>query len=170
MFADNLALNSVICVNSVKCNIFLTSLLVCGDFRLFSRIFTVIAEFPWVTHTRWCICFFGLSDDVQIPHRRWKNVTLFTKEFQKYTKENLPVQYFCSNLSTNGLIFARSSLDCHIFYTLSAYTHIGNSKSHKAIWLYGFMAIIWLYGCNKAVALWLFGYPIWVSMERALKM
>ena len=31
------------------------------------------------------------------------------------------------------------------------HTHIGNSKSHKAIWLYGFMAIIWLYGCIKAI-------------------
>ena len=82
----------------------------------------------------------------------------------------MSVQYFGSNLSRNGLIFARSSLDCHIFSTLSIDTHLGYSKSHKAIWLYGFMAIIWLYGCNKAVALWLFGYPIWVSMERALKM
>ena len=36
----------------------------CGDFRLFSPIFAVIADFPWVTHTRWCICFFWLSDDV----------------------------------------------------------------------------------------------------------
>ena len=76
---------------------------------------------------------------------------------------------FGHNFSQNGLLFARSSLDCHIFSTLSVNTHIGYSKSHKAIWLYSFIAIIWLYGCIKAVALWLFGYPIWVSTERALK-
>ena len=35
-----------------------------GDFRFFSPIFAVIVEFPWVTHTRWCICFFWLSDDI----------------------------------------------------------------------------------------------------------
>ena len=94
---------------------------------------------------------------------------LFTKEFRNYTKKNLPVQYFGSNLLINGLIFARSSLDCHIFSTLSVNTHIGYSMSHKAIWLYSFIAIIWLYGCIKAVTLWLFGYLIWVSTERALK-
>ena len=110
----------------------------CGDFRLFSPIFAVIAEFPWVTHTRWCICFFWLSDDVKIPHRRWKNVTLFTKEFQQNTKENRPVQYFSSILSTNGLFFARSSLDYHIFSALSIDTHTINPKSHQATWLYGF--------------------------------
>ena len=73
-----------------------------------------------------------------------KGLFLFTKEFQNYTKENLPVQYFGSNFLINGLIFARSLLDCHIFNALSVDTHIGYSKSHKAIWLYGFMAIIWL--------------------------
>ena len=57
---------------------------------------------------------------------------MFTKEFQKYTKENMSVQYFGSNLSRNGLIFARSSLDCHIFSALSIDTHIGYPKSHKA--------------------------------------
>ena len=103
----------------------------CGDFRFFSPIVTVIAEFPWVTHTSWCICFFWLSDEVYIPHRRWKNVTLFTKESQKYTKENLPVQYFGSSFSMNGLIFARSSLNCHIFSTLSVDNHVGYPKSHK---------------------------------------
>ena len=65
--------------------------------------------------------------------------------------KNLSVQYFCSNLSINGLIFARSSLDCHIFSTLSIDTHNGYSKSHKAIWLYGFKAIIWLYAYNTAI-------------------
>ena len=76
---------------------------------------------------------------------------MFTKEFQKYTKENLPAQYFGSNLSRNGLIFARSSLDCHNFSTLSIDTHLGYSNSHRAIWLYGFMAIIWRYGYIKAI-------------------
>ena len=57
---------------------------------------------------------------------------MFTKEFQKYTKENMSVQYFGSNLSRNGLIFARSSLDCHTFSALSIDTHIGYPKSHKA--------------------------------------
>ena len=79
---------------------------------------------------------------------------MFTKEFQKYTKENLPVRYFCSNLSTDSLIFARCSPDCHIFSAVSVDTHIGYSKSHIAIQLYGLMAIIWLYGC---IAIWLFG-------------
>ena len=81
---------------------------------------------------------------------------MFTKEFRNYTKENMPVQYFGSSLLMNDLIFARSSLDFHIFSTLSVDTHLGYSNSNKAIWIYGFMAIIWLYGCNKAVALWLF--------------
>ena len=35
-------------------------------------------------------------------------------------------------------------------------------------YLYCYIAIIWLYGCIKDVASWLFGYPIWVSVERAL--
>ena len=86
--------------------------------------------------------------------RTWVGLFMFTKEFRNYTKENMPVQYFGSSLLMNGLIFARSSLDCHIFNTLSVDTHIGYSKSHKAIWLYGFMAIIWLYGC---IAIWLYG-------------
>ena len=80
-----------------------------------------------------------------------KGLFLFTKEFQNYTKANLPVQYFGSNFLLNGLIFAKSSKDCHIFSTLSIDTHIGYSKSHKAIWLYGFTAIILLFGCIKAI-------------------
>ena len=55
---------------------------------------------------------------------------LFTKEFQIYTKENRPVQYFCFNLSTDGLIFTRSSLDCHIFRSFSVDTNIGYQMSH----------------------------------------
>ena len=55
------------------------------------------------------------------------------KGISKYTKENLPVQCFCCSLSTNGLIFARSSLDCHIFSALSIDTHIGYSKSHMSM-------------------------------------
>ena len=84
----------------------------------------------------------------------WVGLFMFTKEFRNYTKENMPVQYFGSSLLMNGLIFARSSLDCHIFSALSVDTHIGYTKSHKAIWLYGFMAIIWLYGW---IAIWLYG-------------
>ena len=91
------------------------------------------------------------------------------RNFQKLRGENWFFLPFGHNFSQNGLIFARSPLDCHIFSTLSVNTHIGYSKSHKAIWLYSFIAIIWLYGCIKAVALWLFRYPIWVSTERALK-
>ena len=84
----------------------------------------------------------------------WVGLFLFTKEFRNYTKENLPVQYFGSNVLMNGLIFARSLLDCHILSALSVNTYIGYTKSHKAIWLYGFMAMIWLYGC---IAIWLYG-------------
>ena len=68
---------------------------------------------------------------------------LFTKEFRNYTKENLPVQYFGSNVFSNGLIFARSLLDCHIFSALSIDAHIGYSKSHKAIWLCSHKAKLW---------------------------
>ena len=90
------------------------------------------------------------------------------RDFQKLRGENW-FFFHLANFSQNGLFFARSLLDCHIFSTLSVDTHIGYSKSHKAIWLYGFIAMISLYGCIKAVALWLFGYPIWVSTERALE-
>ena len=38
------------------------------------------------------------------------------------------------SLSTNGLIFARSLLDCHIFNDLSIDIHTGYPKSHKATW------------------------------------
>ena len=47
-----------------------------------------------------------------------------------------------SNLSMNGLIFARSSLDCHIFSFLSVDTHTRYPKSHEATWLYGFNTAI----------------------------
>ena len=91
------------------------------------------------------------------------------RDFPKLRGGNWFFSSFGHSFSQNGLIFARSSLDCQIFSPLSVNTHIGYSKSHKAIWLYSFIAIIWLYGCIKAMALWLFGYPIWVSTERELK-
>ena len=72
------------------------------------------------------------------------------------------------NFSQNGLIFARSSLDCQIFSALSVDTHIGYPKSHKATALiqpYSQIMAIKLY---SHMALWLFEKPIWIFTERVL--
>ena len=69
-----------------------------------------------------------------------------TKEFQKNTKENIPVTAFCSHSSQEGPINSISSPDCCICNTLSRDTHIACHKSHIAIWPYGHMAKIWPYG------------------------
>ena len=69
-----------------------------------------------------------------------------TKEFQKNTKENIPVTAFCSHSSQEGPINSISSPDCCICNTLSRDTHIACHKSHIAIWPYGHIAKIWPYG------------------------
>ena len=94
----------------------------------------------WIVAIAYYSVYMSTKNNKLIPAKirsllpTWVSLFLFTKEFQNYTKENLPVQYFDSNLSMNDLIFARSSLDCHIFSALSVDTHIGYSRSHKAIW------------------------------------
>jgi hypothetical protein len=71
---------------------------------------------------------------------------VYTKEFQKNTKENIPSKTFCSHLSQDGQINLIPSPDYYICIALSIDTHIDQHRSHIAIWPYGHMAKIWSYG------------------------
>ena len=111
----------------------------------------------WIENQK--CCFFPLSQmNLDSTHKNKKVLAkeFFSKmhrflriciwslqiDFQKLSGGNWFFFSLGHNFSQNGLIFAKSSLDCHIFTTLSIDTHIGYLKSHKAIWqLFGFMAV-----------------------------
>ena len=60
-----------------------------------------------------------------------------TKEFQKNTKENMPLETFCSHFSKDGPINLIPSSDCYICIALSIDSHIGYPGRHISIWSYG---------------------------------
>ena len=49
-----------------------------------------------------------------------------TKDFPKYTKENMPSDHFCCNFLQEGQINLIPSPDCCIFIAVSEDTHIGH--------------------------------------------
>ena len=80
---------------------------------------------------------------------------VFTKEIFKNTKENMPSEEICSHFSQEGQINLIFPPYCCICIALSIDTHMSYSESHIAVWLYGYMAIIWKYG---HMARWLYGF------------
>ena len=55
----------------------------------------------------------------------------------------MPLDEICSDFAQEGLINLNLSPDCCILIALFIHTHISYSDSHVAIWLYGYIAIIW---------------------------
>ena len=64
-------------------------------------------------------------------------VFVFTKEFWKNTKENMPSDHFCSHFLQEGRVNFIPSPECWIVIAVSEDTHIEAIWVHMPTWLYG---------------------------------